>query len=227
MNPNRGIGRSGASLIIAMLINIHTHRREERPAIRSILNLRDGQLPTSGQLASAGIHPWEVDETSTLKLPQLRQLLETKNIIALGEIGLDKTRGATMREQSKIFEQQICIANELRKPIIIHCVKAFDELLALKREMQTAAIIHGFRGKPQQMRSLCKAGFFISFGEKFNEETMREMPIDQLFLETDDSKADIRTIYRRAAALKAMAESTLEAKIEANFRKVFGETTFP
>lgn len=210
-----------------MLIDIHTHRKEptsgESSQRLSIYNLKDGERPDERRFASAGIHPWEADEGSEHRLEQLAPILEERQIIAIGEIGMDKRTGrCDIARQAMIFQEQIAYANRLAKPTIIHCVGAWNELLRLKKNMLTPSIVHGFRGKPQLMASLCKVGFYLSFGEKFNENSLRETPLDRLFLETDDSRIDLKELYLKVASVKGIDPHEMECAIERNFRKLFG-----
>lgn len=204
-----------------MYINIHTHNIELRENVCSVVNFKiEESLPDYRGLYSIGIHPWEIRSLSSYDSNKLLSKLSDEQAFAIGEIGLDKLAECDMALQIELFKTQIEIANRLKKPIIIHCVKAFNELLLLKREIKTNAIIHGFRGKPQLMKDLCKAGFFISFGEKFNEDSLKEVPMDRLFLETDDAKIDIQSIYQTAAKIKQCDISILEKSIEENFQKI-------
>ena len=93
-----------------------------------------------------------------------------------------------MEVQESVFSEQVALSEQVGKPLIIHCVKALDRLLLLRKELKPKQqwMLHGFRGKPQQLRSLLDAGFFVSFGFQHNEESLRICPIDRRLLETDD-----------------------------------------
>jgi TatD DNase family protein len=115
--------------------------------------------------------------------------------------------------QAEYFERQIVIAEKYEKPVIIHCVGYFNELMALKKQINPTQmwIIHGFRGKPQLAVQLLKAGFFLSFGEKFNAESVRITPTDKIFAETDESKKSIIEIYHNLALAKQCKPEELVA----------------
>lgn len=208
-------------LYFNMFIDIHTHNETDDDNVLAIINLKCHEpFPTKEGLYSVGIHPWDVSEHSQTELFSLCPHLPNKQIVAIGEIGLDKISDSDWTLQNAVFETQIKMANAVQKPIIIHCVKAYNELLGFKGLMETPAIIHGFRGKPQLMKSLCNAGFYFSYGQKFNEETLKETPADRLFLETDDAETTIQTVYQQVAEAKRCEVSFLEQMIETNFRKI-------
>ena len=70
-------------------------------------------------------------------------------VLAMGEAGLDKLADASLSLQREVFEYQARLAEETDKPLVIHLVKAVDELLKLKQKIRPVKpwIIHGFRGK--------------------------------------------------------------------------------
>ena len=134
--------------------NLHTHDLSLSTDRKlSICNLPYKNSFTSpdaypGVYFSAGIHPWHIASTDPMSLTsQLSRIAESPQLLAIGECGLDKLTDTPIDIQITIFKQQIEIAENSKKPMIIHCVKAFNELIKLRKE--TAArqewIIHGFR----------------------------------------------------------------------------------
>lgn len=202
-----------------MLIDIHTHNVEKKEGVISIVNA-GGEIDGDGYF-SVGIHPWET--TSALlnaNLADICSKMQDNRAVAIGEIGLDKTRGAELSFQTEIFTTQIRLANRVKKPLIIHCVKAYNELIALRDLMATPAIIHGFRGKPQLANSLLQHGFYISFGDMFNMETVATIPSGSFFIETDTGN-DIKQTYDKIATTRGITTKTLEAEIHKTFKKIF------
>lgn len=202
-----------------MLIDIHTHRCEIAEDTLAIINTQS--WPQGKGLYSVGIHPWEASEPTTIaKLNDMCVVAQSQQIVAIGEIGLDKSRNPDLSTQIELFTTQIKIANTLKKPIIIHCVRAYNELINLKSTIETPAIIHGFRGKPELAISLIRHGFFLSFGSKRNEETVNAVPSGTFFLETD-TEGDIKQIYHEVASQKEIPQSQLEEEIYKSFKNIF------
>ncbi len=146
--------------------------------------------PVPGGLYSAGIHPWWTEEAEVL--PQLfdglKALLPHPVIVALGECGLDRLKGAEMQVQEEIFCRQVELAELHQLPITIHCVRAFDRLLYLHKKLRpsTRWTIHGFRGNPTLARQLLIAGLDLSFGKRYNADSFALTPPDRRHLESDD-----------------------------------------
>ena len=129
-----------------------------------------------------------------------------------------------MERQEEVFVQQIGLSEEFEKPLIIHCVKALDRLLQLRKELRPTQswMFHGFRGKPQQLRSLLDAGFFVSFGFQHNEESLRICPIDRLLLETDDEEVrSIEELYNNVANLRGINSTNLLEAMAKNYHSLF------
>lgn len=210
-------------------IDIHTHRGGE--AGQSIVSLSATELlsPSSfpASLFSIGIHPWDVtDNWKEIMEKVVRPALALPHAIAVGEAGLDRLSGAGLALQVSAFTAQALLAEETGKPLIIHCVKAFDELIRLYRQLRPATpwIIHGFRGKPEQATQLLRIGFHLSFGQYYHEGSLRLCPADRLFIETDDSPEDIHTLYARAARLREITIEELVAQTRENIKRVCSQT---
>ena len=160
---------------------------------------------------SIGLHPWKVDVDWQLKVSLIREEARRKDVWAIGECGLDKAKGEALSLQMEAFRAQIAIAEEVRKPMIIHCVRAFDELLMLRRELESVCkkegrepqpwVIHGFRGKPEQAKQMMTKGMLLSFGHQYNIETLRSVFTSSrpFYLETDDLHFSVRQIYEQVA----------------------------
>ena len=157
------------------------------------------------------------------QLSFLQQQLQGKQFVAVGEAGLDKLAEASMELQLAVFKEQVKLSEKLGLPLIIHCVKAMEELLAVKKESrpQQPWIWHGFRGKPEQAVQLLKKGFYLSFGEYYPDETMQIVPDERLFLETDDSLLDIEDILCQAARVRGVEVEALREVIRRNIQNVF------
>lgn len=178
---------------------------------------------------SIGIHPWDLTAENSERLWDVlqreleRRKSENRPCVAIGEAGLDKLAAAPMELQVKIFERQVALSEDCRLPLIIHCVKAVDELLAVKKRLAPlqAWIWHGFRGKAQQASQLLRHGFYLSLGEYYSQEAMQAIPASRLFLETDESALDISDIIRRAAEVRGVDAECLQETLRENVQKVF------
>lgn len=198
--------------------DLHTHRtppdEKGTVAIHSLTDMETETVP--GYLYSAGIHPWYIDEEIwQADFEKLRNIAACENIVAIGECGLDKLCDTPYALQERIFAEQAALAEELKKPLIIHAVKSHNDIIALHKSIKPSQqwIIHGFRGKPQTAEMLLREGVYISIGEKFNPELHVALPYDKLFVETDESTLPLTEIYASVAkgwgiTAEQLAEST-------------------
>lgn len=183
-----------------MLTDVHSHSVNSGE-VNTIYNVRINDdpmsLPHGPRLYfSVGIHPWDAAGFQPAWLDKLNMLLNYQQVVAIGECGLDKNTDASMNVQLEVFERQIILSEITRKPLMIHCVCCFNELLELQQKHAPSQtwIIHGFRGKPELAQQLLKAGFYLSYGAKFNAESVAITPSDRLLMETDDSGLEIEAI---------------------------------
>lgn len=189
-------------------IDAHTHNLESDNPF-SVINLNfdniDQVLNTSNhKYFSLGVHPWDVHQTDSSKLDVLEELLSEQRIRAIGECGFDRNAKATFKEQGYFFERQIHLSEKYERPLIIHCVAAFNELIRLRKKIKPLQVwmIHSFRGKPELATQLINNGFVLSFSERFNTDTVINMPLDKMCVETDNSDTPIDLIYKKIASLK-------------------------
>lgn len=150
-------------------------------------------------------------------------LLRHPQVLAVGEAGLDKLADTPLNVQMEIFRYQARLAEEINKPLIIHLVKAVDELLKLKSEIHPVNpwIIHGFRGKATLAEEYIRHGFYLSFGEKYQEEALRTVPPERLFLETDESTLPVDTLYERVAEVRRVSVEELLNTLRKNIDETF------
>lgn len=212
-------------------LDIHTHQQRKHAGVQSILSLSltDGTVFTlpEGQELSVGLHPWfaklEHLETDYLKLLSLAKETQVKMI---GECGLDRLKGENLENQLLILRKQLYLADELHKPVILHCVKCFAELMALQKEIKVSAplIVHGFNKNEELGRQLLDNGFYLSFGKAILNAGSGAAALlkhtDLFFLETDEADYSIQEIYQAAANLKNCSVEELKALIFANWKKI-------
>ena len=183
------------------LFNFHTYYIDAEPCLLNV-DTKD-LLPSYPEHVrlSIGVHPWKVKEDWRDALACVRQEAMREDVWAIGECGLDKLHGEALSLQMEAFRAHIAIAEEVQKPMVIHCVRAFDELLMLRRELEASCkhesgngggnvrhpqpwVIHGFRGKPEQAKQLMTKGMLLSFGHQYNVETLRKVFSEYLQLST-------------------------------------------
>lgn len=164
--------------------NIHAH--DLPPGPDRVISIEPGDEMDSEGFYSIGIHPWNTP-TSQEKMEELRLNAENcSRIVAIGECGLDKLRGAPIEEQLPVFEEQIILASRLGLPLIIHCIRALDHLLRLRKKYPRGRwILHGFRGNAATARQLLAANIELSYGPRRNEEAFEATPPEMRHLETD------------------------------------------
>jgi TatD DNase family protein len=214
-------------------IDIHNHGAKPRKGFFSIENLMAHEERTpdneTGLTYSYGIHPWFLTEENNEKLiKSVRDHAGHDNLIAIGEAGFDKLKGPSLDIQCKTFEEQILIANRYSKPVFIHCVRSWDELMAEYKKLKpkTPWLIHGFRGKNELALQLISKGMYLSFWIDFvlrpdSAKLLRGVPEDRFFLETDGTDTDIASVYGKVAVDLNISVHELKKIMYSNFRKFF------
>lgn len=197
-------------------LDIHTHN-EERHNRCAIFNITTPHH--SAGAVSLGLHPWDIDEEWQERIKGIAIAAKAGNVALIGECGIDRIKSpAGIERQEAVFIEHIAISEELQKPLLIHCVKALDNIVALHKQKKPSQpwIIHGFRGKPRQAATLTRQGFYLSLGEHFNSETARAIPADRLFIESDESDKSIEEIYAAVAKARGCTPQELAKQTREN-----------
>ena len=208
--------------------DIHTHcpasNREDIAVIsidmRNTQVFREDLPQDEGRYYSVGIHPWHIDDNDMTKV---RNYATLSSVVAIGETGLDKMTAVTADDfilQQELFVSHIHLSEEVRKPLIIHCVKAWDELLHIRKAIKpsTPWVIHGFRGNKMLANQLLNAGLYLSFGNLHNIEALNTAwEKRQLLAETDDHNTNIRDVYKLLTKELSISENELSTGIGAFF----------
>jgi TatD DNase family protein len=214
-------------------IDIHTHGGKPSAGVIFIENLMAHEAKTPGdipeQACTIGIHPWFLSEKNYRQLIcSVENSVQLPNILAVGEAGFDKLRGPSLELQRKVFEEQVNIAEIYAKPVIIHCVRAWEELLASFKKLKpgTPWMIHGFRGNKELAGQLLSKGMYFSFWFDFvmrpeSANLLRSLPLDRIFLETDGADTDIREIYKKVAMDLGLTIDELKEVISNSFNLFF------
>lgn len=212
------------------LLDIHTHKAATNLNATSIQSLSlTGQLPQipTDRLISVGLHPWYATLANLEeKLALVEEVAQQANVKLIGECGLDRLRGEPLPNQLLIFEKQIALAEKLNKPMILHCVRCFDELMAIKkrRKVKVPMVVHGFNKNAELGQQLLDKGFWLSLGASILKQDANAAQLltstDRFFLETDEGEVGIEAIYESASNLKKSTFDDLKALIFANWKKI-------
>ena len=189
-----------------MVVDIHTHNT----------------LTQAQTIDTVGIHPWHAVECDIRTIE-----VAAMGVDAIGEIGLDFACDVPHERQIEVFRAQLAIAERLKKPVILHCVRAFEKVMKILSDYHLPVVIfHGFIGSKEQAQRAVAEGYYLSFGERtFRSpktiEAMRSTPLSNLFVETDESATPIEEIYARIAKLRGISTTELTAITEKNFSRIF------
>ena len=210
-------------------INLHTHKFSNLSDVIEVVNQYPWEFNSILSNYSIGIHPWYIDErrlNNDLKI--IKEKLQLKECLALGECGLDKRIEIPLDVQISVFKKQLEIVKQTKKPIVLHCVAAYDEVIAIKKEMKidNPMIIHGFSKNEQVAHSLLKSGFYLSFGKYLLrnpdlEKVFTFAPENQILLETDTIEESIYQVYEKAALIKGISIDELKTIVFTNFLRIF------
>lgn len=214
-------------------IDIHVHGGKPAPGIFIIETLmaHEARLPerTDGCAFTYGIHPWFLTEQNhSQHLSLVEKTTVHPEVIAIGEAGFDKLRGPSAELQTTVFEAQALLSEKLRKPLIIHCVRAWDELLASRKKLKPSMpwMIHGYRGKVKQAVQLLEKGFWLSIWFEYalrpeSAELFASLPSDRIFLETDGADVNIMDIYEKVSRDMNIDVAKLKSQMISNYKTFF------
>lgn len=182
--------------------------------------------PTPGLYYSVGIHPWDSNDVDDNTLQLLTQIVHHNQVVAIGETGIDRLRGAYVEQQKKLLILHITLSEQVKKPLILHVVRGIDTILSLYNQYrpQQRWIVHGYRGNETTARQLLDKGIELSYGEKFNPQAIIATPLEKLWIESDNSNCSIDLIYNHIAHIKNIDTESLEKSIAERAAKLFFTT---
>lgn len=189
-----------------MVVDIHTHNRQSN----------------AQTIETVGIHPWHAAMGDISAVEE-----QASKIDAIGEIGLDFACDVPREKQIAIFRAQLSLAERLAKPVVLHCVRAFEEVMRMLRDYHLSAVIfHGFVGSKEQAQQAVNKGYYLSFGERTfrspkSIEALRNTPLSHLFVESDESTTPIEDIYEKIAELRGVSVAELAAATKENYNRIF------
>lgn len=200
-------------------LNFHHHK----PGTPGIYNLDlNEEIPSYS--FSAGLHPKDIGVNWKSDFEKIKENSLAENCLAIGECGLDGLIDIDEKLQNTIFQAHINWAKEIRKPVIIHCVRRFSQILHYKNA-NVPLVIHGFNKKESVAHELLDAGFFLSFGKAALEnlslqKLIKDFPLRKMFLETDNADFDIAMLYKKISAIKNISEEELNRQMWENLDNV-------
>jgi len=219
---------------VKQLIDIHTHQSQKSAiSIQNIIATQKFQI-NRNDFYSIGFHPWYLPPENEIQtnMQQLKNIIQqNKHIIAIGECGLDSACQTDMVLQQQWFSAQLFVAQQTQKPIIIHNVKMQNQIIKLLKEqkIKNTIIFHGFNGSYQEAMQCIRHNIFLSFGKSIlNKKTkatkyLQHLPLDHIFLETDDSRLHIKEIYHAVANLYSVDIESVQKQISYNFKSIFNK----
>ena len=220
-------------MITIPYIDLHTHSDRIEKGIVTVRNIYpgDGFAAFSGNnFYSMGLHPWHIktrDENNEM-LIMIEEAMEFDHVTFIGECGLDKLITNDFDEQIRVFHAQAIMSEEFEKPLIIHCVKAYNEILELRKEIhpQMPWIMHGYNSSVEQTLQMAEAGILFSFGENLYRpnskavESFCHLPLEKIFFETDEYDGNVECMYEKGAELKNIPIENLIETVWNNFSRI-------
>jgi len=196
-------------------IDFHAHH----PSLSGERVIQDG-------IDTRGRHPWHLIDFPQREEDKSQSLTcsSSHSLLAVGESGLDKVCSTPYDLQLKVFREEVELSEKEQKPLFLHCVRAIDDVLRIRREVGALQpwIWHGYRGNAQQLTQLLPYNFYFSFGICFNEDALMACPLDHLLLETDDdAQHPIAELYERVAQLRNIPLEGLIKQMHTNFNTLF------
>lgn len=213
------------------MFDFHTHQQQPISGIRNFHQQQKQDFEAYNLPCSVGLHPWFVDtQTWQTDMAWLNWAAQQTKVLAIGECGLDALRGADLATQQSAFIAQLHLAQKMGKPLIVHCVRRFNELLAVAKKHNNKQaipiIVHGFNNKTTILTRLLDAGFYVSFGAALlqtNSAAAKALlltPPNRFLLETDDSTANIEQIYEQTAILLQLNVADVAQQIAQNWKNI-------
>lgn len=209
-----------------MIHDLHTHHYPDTPNTAIVQLTTDTPSPLSGHYYSVGLHPWSISEDWRTQMAKVAVIALHPQVLMLGEAGLDKKKGtAPIELQMEVLREHIRLSELLHKPLIVHCVKAFDEILSIRKETkaQQSWIIHGFRGGIEQWRQLSHAGLHVSIGHHYNAELIKQLPLQHLLIESDED-TEIDSTYEHISYDTGIPPLELKQMVGNNILHLFGHS---
>ncbi|VAX15544.1 Uncharacterized metal-dependent hydrolase YcfH [hydrothermal vent metagenome] len=197
-------------------------------------------------LAAVGVHPHHASDVNSIVIDELRKMARHPKVVAIGETGLDYFRDRSPRDdQKQAFAEQVKLAKEFKKPVIIHTRDAMDDTKQMVDELaigENGGIMHCFAGTPEDVRFFLAHNFYISFAGNITypkatglRDALKTVPGHRLLLETDapylspqkvrgkrNDPLNLSYTIDTAAEVRGVTRADIERIIVTNFEELFG-----
>lgn len=212
-------------------IDIHTHSWANRHTVTEVYNLLSTNIDEiaieNNKYYTVGIHPWHVN--SEFIIEKIKKVCERSNVLAIGEIGIDRAIDIPIEKQTDYFIKQLQLAITLNKPVVIHSVKAYSDVLAVLKKTKPIIpiIFHDYNDTFQTYKQLIKYNTYFSFGFRLMNitskayRTFKKIDIERIFLETDTYILSIEEVYNKAAKIRGIETEDLLKQCFLNFNNCF------
>ena len=206
-----------------MIFDFHHHHKT--PDYKGVYN-KSIHEEFSPEFYSIGLHPQDINEDWESVIEKIHFAAKAENCLSIGECGLDSFVNASIEEQTKVFKSQIIIAEELQKPLTIHCVRRYNEVITACKGVSIPKIIHGFNKRENIATQLLQNGFHLSFGASLLnnlslQKIFQQIPKETFVLETDTADISIETLYEKAATIRSISIMELENIVDYNLKTIF------
>lgn len=227
-------------VICTMLIDFHTHKNKlfrEKSLAKdkslSVYSFSVGEDIEEEEYISIGIHPWDItEENIPTAMAFIKKKITNSNVLYVGECGIDRCRANTtpIALQQQIFEKHIELSEYYSKPLLIHCVRAFQEIIYLKKKYKPTQkwIIHGFNNNISIAKMLIAEEIILSFGTALlnpysnARKVLAQISEQSFVLETDDKDTTINDIYKAACEIRGATMDEMEQITQQNFENIIG-----
>ena len=213
--------------------DFHTHN----PGKRNILNLnysssKNTQRFSYIQPITLSAHPWDSDRFNLSEFVSSYEYVKSREdlkVVGIGEIGVDRLRGAPLRDQISQLGELVSFSSEVGLPMVFHCVKSLEDILKVLNDQSVTytCLFHDFNGSSQMIDRVIQMGHLIGVGRSIFRDNSRIMKsfsnisLDHILLETDDLNIEIGQIYAKVAEIKNVTVDQVRLKMIRNSAKIF------
>jgi len=186
-------------------------------------------LPSADTFCSIGVHPWDVEQISIEKIRLMfEQFKSACNVVAVGECGLDRVRKGDLKKQREVFIAQLELASENNLPVVIHCVRAWSDIVPIMQKFKNLTfILHDFRANTIQTTKLLEFNTYFSFGKSIFKpsdkikKVLGIIPKNRILIETDEEKVNIESVLESICLVLQTDKKLFRQQLIENTKKAF------